>query len=123
MPAEYEAQRLAGAHRVPECQTPVFLWVEPENGIVRLYAHVAEEAPTVQGFVAILVEAFDGGPAEALAAAPADLVYQLGLADLLRMNRAVGLSAVISRMKREAAALMTRADANASTPLPGAGRR
>jgi cysteine desulfuration protein SufE len=34
------------AHRVPECQTPVHLWVEVTGGVVRLHAEVPRESPT-----------------------------------------------------------------------------
>ena len=50
LPEQYRAQRDAGFNRIPECMTPVFLWVEV-NGAVTLHADVAEESPTVKGFV------------------------------------------------------------------------
>lgn len=99
----YHAARDAGLHGVPECMTPVFLHVTKENGAVRLHAAVGEEAPTVKGFVGILHKAFDGAPAAEVAAAPPDLVHRLGLAEVLRMNRTVGLSAIVSRIKAAAA--------------------
>src|SRR5215831_19559083 len=58
LPERYQAQRDAGLHRVPECQTPVFIWVELIDGNVHIDADVAPEAPTVKGFVGILVDAF-----------------------------------------------------------------
>jgi cysteine desulfuration protein SufE len=100
---EYHAARDAGLHGVPECMTPVFLHVTKESGTIRLHAAVGEEAPTVKGFVGILHQAFDRAPAAAVAAAPADLVHRLGLAEVLRMNRTVGLSAIVSRVKAAAA--------------------
>ena len=54
LPEKYHAQRDAGLHRVPECQTPVFLRIEPENSSVQIHFDVAEEAPTVRGFLSIL---------------------------------------------------------------------
>ena len=103
LPAEFHAARDAGLDRVPECQTPVFLRVQLENGLIRIYVHVAEEAPTVKGFIAILVKAFDGSPPDEAASAPPDLLNQLGLSELIRMTRTVGLSAILGRIKREAA--------------------
>src|SRR5262245_27337911 len=57
--------RLAGEegrlrHLVPECQTPVYLWVEVTGGMVHLFADVPPESPTVRGFVSLLVQALDG---------------------------------------------------------------
>src|ERR1700676_622770 len=64
LPPRYQAEKDRGEHRVHECQTPVFLWVEVNDGRVQVYADVAPEAPTVKGFVNILVEAFNGATAD-----------------------------------------------------------
>ena len=112
LPSELAAERDAGTHRVHECMTPVHLWVVPEEGgggqagdpVVRVHADVAEEAPTVQGLLSIIVHACSGRRASEAANLPLDLVNRLGLSSLVRMNRVVGLNAVISRVRREAAA-------------------
>ena len=65
LPERYQAERDAGMHRVPECQTPVFIWVELIDRRVQIYADVAPEAPTVKGFVGILVDSYSGQPPEA----------------------------------------------------------
>jgi cysteine desulfuration protein SufE len=52
------------AHRVEECQSPVYLFVELDGSRVSLYADAPIEAPTVRGFVAILVAGFTGAPVE-----------------------------------------------------------
>jgi cysteine desulfuration protein SufE len=103
LPQKYVAARDEGLGRVHECQTPVFLFVERDNGHVNIFADVADEAPTVKGFVSIVVDAFSGASADAIAACPADLLDRLGLASVIRMNRALGLHAVLGRIKREAA--------------------
>ncbi|MCX7421722.1 MAG: SufE family protein [Planctomycetia bacterium] len=99
--AAYQAERDAGLHRVPECMTPTFLWVECISGRVSIHAYVAPEAPTVKGFVSILVEAFNGTMSDEVVSAPADLLHRLGLAELLGMNRLRGLNAVQQRLKNE----------------------
>lgn len=115
LPEPYRKQRDAGLNRVVECQTPVFLWVDRlDEGRVRVFADVADEAPTIKGFVAILVSAYDQGPAHELAQAPQDLLQRMGMADVVRMNRAVGLGAMIQRLRRMAA----RAAAPAHAPDP-----
>ena len=101
LPAKYLAQRDAGLNRVPECQTPVFLWVEVEHDTVHIHADVAEESPTVKGFVSILATAFNGSETREVADAPSDLLERLGLSDMIRMTRAMGLSNVLQRIKRE----------------------
>ena len=104
LPAKYQQAAAEGLGRVPECMTPVFLFTEKENGRVHILAEVAEEAPTLKGFISIIVRAYDGAPAEEIAEAPLDLVDQLGLAGAIRMNRAMGLSAIVSRIRSAAAA-------------------
>ena len=94
LPERYKAERDAGLHRIAECQTPTFIWVELVDGRVQIYADCAPEAPTVKGFVSILVDAFSGAtPAEVLEL-PDDLLKRLGLLETLGMVRMRGLSAV-----------------------------
>ena len=101
LPTKYQADLDAGEHRVHECQTPVFLWVEVNAGRVQIHAHAARESPTVKGFVAILVAAFSGeSPEEVLAVKP-DLLQRLGLAEALGMSRMRGLTAILGRIRQE----------------------
>jgi cysteine desulfuration protein SufE len=101
LPDSYAAQK--ESHRVHECMTPVFLWVELPQGRVRIHAEVAEEAPTVKGFVSLLAETFRGSPpAEVLQVRP-DLLHRLGLIEALGMQRMRGLNAVFNRIRGEVA--------------------
>jgi len=104
LPPELEALKEQGVNRVPECQTPVYLWVGIEDGKVRLHADVPRESPTVRGFLSLLVKALDGGPAEAVAQVPDDLLDQLALSETLGMTRTQGLGAILARVKRSVAA-------------------
>ncbi|MGD9723724.1 MAG: SufE family protein [Pirellulales bacterium] len=101
LPAEYQAERDAGAGRVHECQTPVFLWVTADDGRVRVIADVAPEAPTVKGFVSLLAELFSGAsPAEVLAFEP-NMVHRLGLVEALGMVRMRGLAAIAYYIRKK----------------------
>jgi cysteine desulfuration protein SufE len=101
LPPELAAQRDAGEHRIHECQTPVFLWVSVADSRVLIQGDVADESPTVKGFVALLVEAFNGAaPAEVLATPP-NLIQQLGLDQALGMTRMRGLHAILHRVREE----------------------
>lgn len=102
IPDRLAEQRDAGMNRVPECMTPVFLWIEGEPGELHIHVDVAEEAPTVKGILGVIVTAFDGGTAEELQEIPLDLVNRLGLGGQIRMNRAMGVSAIINRVRRAA---------------------
>ena len=88
-------------HRVEECQSPVFLFVETQGGRVTLYADAPIEAPTVRGFVAILVEGLNGATVEEILTVPSDLIERIGLPEILGMLRVRGLSGVLGRLKKE----------------------
>jgi len=102
LPGELAAKANEDEGRVHECMSPVWLWVVPDNGRLRIHARVVEEAPTVRGMLGVLSAAYDGAPAEALRSIPMDLVSKLGLSGVIRMNRMVGLNAIIHRIRREA---------------------
>jgi cysteine desulfuration protein SufE len=102
------------AHRVPECMSPVFLFADLDDGRVALHADVPVEAPTVRGFVAMLVEGLDGATVEEVQAVPADLVERSGVAEVLGMQRVGGLAGVVRRLK----GIVTRA-ASSRTISPG----
>ncbi len=101
LPAEYAEARDAGFNRVPECETPVFVFVDVKDGRVSIYADVPEESPTVRGFVSLLVDAFSGASPEEIEAAPDNLISRLGLDRKLGTRRMFGLSAVYNRIKSE----------------------
>ncbi|MDH3592745.1 MAG: SufE family protein, partial [Planctomycetota bacterium] len=75
-----------------------------DDGAVHPHIGVAEEAPTIRGIASILVNALDGCTTEDIASVPSDLVEKLGLHQVLRMNRTVGVAALVGRLKKQAAA-------------------
>jgi cysteine desulfuration protein SufE len=93
------------AHRVTECQTPVFLWVGVEDGKIAMHADVPRESPTVRGFVSLLQHRLTGATPAEVAEIPDDLLDQLSISETLGMMRTQGLSAILSRVKRTVAAL------------------
>ena len=104
LPERLEAEKDRGDHRVHECQTPVFLWVELEDGKVHIHADVPRESPTVRGFISLLARTLEGAAPEDVARAPDDLLDQLGLSETLGMTRTQGLTAILQRIKRSVAA-------------------
>ncbi|APW62522.1 SufE family protein [Paludisphaera borealis] len=102
LPASLEARKDA-EHRVEECQSPVYLFVDMIGDRVALYADAPIEAPTVRGFVSLVLEGLNGSTPEDVFKAPADLVDQCGLTEVLGMLRVRGLSGVLRRIKREVA--------------------
>ncbi|HWB00254.1 MAG TPA: SufE family protein [Pirellulales bacterium] len=108
LPERLKAHRPDDDHRIDECMTPVFLWVEldrstDERGRVALYGEVSPEGPTARGFVALLIDAFTGATPDDALATPTDLIQQLRLPEALGMNRMRGLHAIHSRVRRQIA--------------------
>jgi cysteine desulfuration protein SufE len=90
------------AHRVEECQSPVFLIVEMTgDDRVAVFADAPIEAPTVRGFVSLLVEGLNGATIEEILQVPNDLVDRIGLPEILGMLRVKGLHGVLRRLKAE----------------------
>ena len=87
------------SHRVPECQSPVFLIVEREGDRARLFADAPIEAPTVRGFVALLVAGLDGATIAEILSVPGDLIERTGMPEILGMLRVHGLHGVLNRLK------------------------
>jgi cysteine desulfuration protein SufE len=87
------------SHRVEECQSPVYLFVELEGDRVSLHADAPIEAPTVRGFVSLLLEGLNGATVEDVLQVPGDLVERCGLAEILGMLRVRGLTGVLRRLK------------------------
>jgi len=100
LPDRLEHQKDA-AHRVEECQSPVFLFVELEGDRVAIHADAPIEAPTVRGFVAILVEGLSGATVEEILQVRGDLIERIGLPEILGMLRVRGLHGVLTRLKAE----------------------
>jgi cysteine desulfuration protein SufE len=101
------------AHRVEECQSPVFLFVELEGDRVSIHADAPIEAPTVRGFVALLVEGLNGATIEEVLQVRDTLIERLGLPEILGMLRVRGPGGVLRRLKAEVTReAMARASAN-----------
>ena len=104
LPERYEAEKQQGHNRVHECHTPVYLWVELDEGKVHIHADVPRESPTVRGFISLLARTLDNQTPDAVAQMPDDLLDQLGLSETLGMTRTQGLTAILNRIKRSVAA-------------------
>ncbi len=105
LPERLASLRDQGINRVPECQSPVFLFLEKEDDGVVLHADAPREAPTVRGFVSLLARAIRGATPADVASLPGDLLDRLGLTEALGMTRMQGLAAMVGRLKRMAATL------------------
>ncbi|WP_337174311.1 SufE family protein [Paludisphaera sp.] len=102
LPPELEARKDA-EHRVAECQSPVYLFVEVIDGRVALHADAPMESPTVRGFVSLLLEGLSGASPADVMKIPGDLVDRCGLTEVLGMLRVGGLTGVLRRIQRDVA--------------------
>jgi len=104
LPERYQLAKEKGENKVPECMSPVFLFLEANDGKLTLFADAPVEAPTVRGFVALLAREIKDASPKDVAAIPSDLLDRLRLTELLGMTRMQGLTAIVGRIKRMATA-------------------
>jgi cysteine desulfuration protein SufE len=87
--------------RVEECQSPVFIFVEVEDGLVHVHATAPREAPTTRGFASILAQGLDGLDVDAVLDVPDDYPSDLGLTEAVSPLRIRGMTAMLGRIKRQ----------------------
>ncbi len=87
--------------RVEECQSPVFIVVEVESGVVRVHATAPPEAPTTRGFASILAQGLSGLGIDEVLATPGDVAFELGLTRVVSPLRLSGMTGMLGRIKRQ----------------------
>lgn len=87
--------------RVEECQSPVYIFVEVTDGVVRLHATAPAESPTTRGFASILVQGIDGLSVDEVLDVPADYPQSLGLGEAVSPLRVRGMTGMLARIKRQ----------------------
>lgn len=87
--------------RVQECQTPLYVAVEVEDGRVRLFFDAPPEAPTTRGYASVLAAGLDGATVEEVLATPGDFYVQMKLGELISPLRLRGMSALLGIIKRK----------------------
>jgi cysteine desulfuration protein SufE len=93
------------ANKVQGCASQVWLQTDVERAPTRLRFRGDSDALIVRGLVAIMIAMHDGKtPAEIAALDPMATFEALGLKAHLSPQRSNGLSAMMARMKRDAAA-------------------
>ena len=100
LPERLHAQRDA-MEQVHECQSPVFLHTEINNGLVEFFLDIPLEAPTVRGYAGILADGLNQSSPAAILKVPEDVYLLLGLQDAITPQRLRGLHALIVYMKRQ----------------------
>jgi len=87
--------------KVEECQTPLFLASEVEEGRVSVWFDAPPEAPTTRGFASILHKGLHGCTVEEVLAVPCDVTRSLELDALISPLRLRGMEAMLMRLQRQ----------------------
>ena len=87
--------------RVAECQSPVYIYVEVNDGIVTMHATAPPEAPTTRGFASILVQGITGLTADEVLAIPDDYPQSIGLTRAVSPLRIGGMTGMLMRAKKQ----------------------
>jgi cysteine desulfuration protein SufE len=90
------------AHRVPGCQSRVWMEAIPRDG--KLYFAAQSDAAIVSGLIALLLRVYSGRPPAEIIATDPVFLKDLGLLEALSTNRGNGIAAM-ARKVREVAAL------------------
>lgn len=106
LPERY-ADAADSMEQVHECQSPLFLAVEVEDGDaapdrpVHLFFSAPPEAPTTRGFASIMHTGLDGESAADVLAVPDDFYVALGLGQAVSPLRLRGMAAMLARIKNQ----------------------
>ena len=87
--------------RVEECQSPVYLFVEVNDGVASIYLTAPLEAPTTRGFASILQLALDNQSSDQVLNFDDSFVSNLGLTNLVSPLRIRGMHGMLHRIKRQ----------------------
>jgi cysteine desulfuration protein SufE len=87
--------------RVEECQSPVYLFVEVDNGKANIFLTAPAEAPTTRGFASLLQLALDGQNIETINTFSDQFIQDLKLSNLVSQLRIRGMHGMLTRIKRQ----------------------
>ncbi len=87
--------------RVEECQSPVYLFVEVNSGIVELFLTAPKEAPTTRAFASILHKALNKHTVVEVLDFDDDFPSELHLTELVSPLRMRGMRGMLARIKRQ----------------------
>ena len=87
--------------RVEECQSPVFLFVEIQDGKVQIFLTAPPEAPTTRAFASILWRSLNSASIQTVLDFDNDFPNKLGLTQLVSPLRMRGINGMLARIKRQ----------------------
>lgn len=86
---------------VVECQSPISIIVEVNDGRANIFASAPPEAPTTRGFASILIHGLSDSAPETVLSVPADFPQSLGLTKIVSPLRLRGMTGMLARMQRQ----------------------
>jgi cysteine desulfuration protein SufE len=104
----FPAAWMNDAHRVPGCQSQV--WLESVDDHGKLFFAGASDAAIVSGLVALLLRVYSGRTPQEIAAADPKFLSDMGLVQALSTNRGNGVMSMALAIRQQAA--NTRAQKN-----------
>ncbi len=96
----FPAEWTNDAHRVPGCQSQVWMESDLSDGTLRLAG--ASDAAIVSGLVALLLRVYSGRPPSEVLQTDPVFLKQLGLLEALSTNRGNGIAAMARAVQRAA---------------------
>ena len=87
--------------RVEECQSPVYLFVEIDNGVVEIFLTAPREAPTTRAFAGILHASLSGQTVDTVLNFYDNYPSMLGITELVSPLRMRGIRGMLARIKRQ----------------------
>lgn len=87
--------------RVEECQSPVYLFVEINSGLVEIFLTAPREAPTTRAFAGILHASLNRQTVETVLNFDDSYPTRLGITDLVSPLRMRGMHGMLARIKRQ----------------------
>lgn len=100
LPAKY-SEHPDLLERVGECQSPVYLFVELDGNLAKIYLTAPMEAPTTRGFASILQLALHNQAIEKILDFDDSFVASIGLTNLVSPLRIRGMNGMLNRIKRQ----------------------
>jgi cysteine desulfuration protein SufE len=97
----FPAEWMNDAHRVPGCQSQVWMQTQMMDG--KMYLAGASDAAIVSGLVALLLRVYSGRTPAEIAATDPVFLKELGLIEALSSNRGNGVAAMAQAIRRAAA--------------------
>jgi cysteine desulfuration protein SufE len=103
VPSRIAQRPYPAEHRVPGCESEVYVWAEPEpkGGLTYYFAVENPQGISAMALAGILGSSLSGAALDEVAAVPADLVYRI-FGRELSMGKSLGLMGMVNMVRAAA---------------------